>query len=291
MKVLVTGSAGFIGSHVVERLHNAGYEVDGFDHRGRGTVLGDIRDVIAVGDAMSHVDAFIHLAGLLGTQEHIQDPGPIMETNILGGLNVLQAAAKFKLPGVCIGVGNHFMDNPYSISKSAVERMVSMFNAERGTKVNIVRAMNAYGPGQVPAQPYGPSRVRKIAPSFICRAMKGDPIEVYGDGSQISDMVYVGDVADALIKAMEAALNGKTLPVIEVGPKTHTTVMDVALLVKELTGSASPIICLPKRPGEKEGAPVFAKSETLELIGMSDRGLMPLRDGLMLAIDHYRVHA
>ena len=189
MKVLVTGSAGFIGSHVVERLHNAGYEVDGFDHRGRGTVLGDIRDVIALGDAMSHVDAFIHLAGLLGTQEHIQDPGPIMETNILGGLNVLQAAAKFKLPGVCIGVGNHFMDNPYSISKSAVERMVSMFNAERGTKVNIVRAMNAYGPGQVPAQPYGPSRVRKIAPSFICRALKGDPIEVYGDGAQISDMV------------------------------------------------------------------------------------------------------
>ena len=75
MKVLVTGSAGFIGSHVVERLHNAGYEVDGFDHRGRGTVLGDIRDVIAVGDAMSHVDAFIHLAGLPRMFVSIIGPG------------------------------------------------------------------------------------------------------------------------------------------------------------------------------------------------------------------------
>ena len=179
MKVLVTGSSGFIGSHVVTRLNAAGYEVDGFDHRGRGTILGDIRDMTAVSDAMSHVDAFVHLAGLLGTQEHVQEPGPLMETNITGGLNVLQSAARFKVPGVCIGVGNHFMDNPYSISKSTVERLVSMFNTERGTMINIIRAMNAYGPGQVPAQPYGPSRVRKIAPSFICRALRGDPIEVY----------------------------------------------------------------------------------------------------------------
>ena len=104
-------------------------------------------------------------------------------------------------------------------------------------------------------------------------------------------MVDVGDGADESIKEMEAAVNGKTLPVIEVGPKTHTTGMDVARMVKEVTGSTSPIVGLPKRPGEKEGAPVFAKSETLELIGMSDRGLMPLRDGLTLTIDHYRVHA
>ena len=288
MRVLVTGGAGFIGSHVVERLNSLGYEVDVFDHRGNGTFLGDIRDATAVNDAISHADAFIHLAGMLGTQEHVADPGPLMETNITGGLNVLQAAAKYGVPGCCIGVGNHFMDNPYSISKSTVERLVSMFNADRGTRVNVIRAMNAYGPGQVPAQPYGPSRVRKIAPSFICRALRNDPIEVYGDGSQVSDMVFVGDVADALIKAMEAAIGGKVLPVVEVGPAEHTTVMDMALLVRELTRSDSQIVCLPKRPGEKEGAPVFAKVETMEYIGMSARDLVPLRSGLEQTIGYYR---
>jgi len=90
------------------------------------------------------------------------------------------------------------MQNTYSITKSTVERFVAMYNAERGTKVNVVRAMNAYGPRQVPAAPYGPSKVRKIAPSFICRALKGDPLEMYGTGSQVSDMVYVTDVAEAL---------------------------------------------------------------------------------------------
>ena len=288
MKVLVTGGAGFIGSHVVEALDENGFKALTFDHAGRGDYLGDIRDSTAVMEAMGHVDGFIHLAGILGTQECIQNPRPAVETNILGGLNVLEAAAQYHVPGVCIGVGNHFMQNTYSITKSTVERLVAMYNAERGTVVNIVRAMNAYGPRQVPARPYGPSSVRKIAPSFICRALKGDPIEVYGDGLQVSDMVYVGDVAKALVLCLKAAIKGFALSrAVEVGPVEHNTVLQIAELVKRLTNSRSDIIHLPKRPGEQHGAPVCADVSTMEQIGMSASGLVSLEDGMKKAINYY----
>ena len=149
--------------------------------------------------------------------------------------------------------------------------------------------MNAYGPRQTPAKPYGPSTVRKIAPSFICRALRCDPIEVYGGGEQISDMVYVTDLAKALCRAMEYASAGHVFDrAVEVGPAEHTTVMQVAQMVKELTNSSSPIVSLPRRPGEQMNAPVYADTETLKLVGMSPEGLVPLRDGLELAIAYYR---
>lgn len=289
MKILVTGGTGFIGSHVIDQLHLDGHEAEVFDHRGRGGFLGDIRDSTAVTEAMSHVDGFIHLAGILGTQETLKNPRPAVETNILGGLNVLEAASQYGVPGVCIGVGNHFMPNTYSITKSTVERMVKMFNIERGTRINVVRAMNAYGPRQVPAKPYGPSSVRKIAPSFICRALKGDPIEVYGDGQQISDMVYVTDVANVLVRCLYHAAQGDVLDgVVEVGPEEHNTVLQIASLVKELTGSSSEIVHLPRRPGEVPFAPVCADTDTLGKIGMNAKHFVPLREGMLKAIEYYR---
>ena len=292
MKVLVTGGSGFIGSHVVEELRKQEYQPVIFDHVARGSTdyLGDIRDSTAVTEAFSSVDAFIHLAGILGTPECLQNPRPAVETNILGGLNVLEAAAQYKVPGVCIGVGNHFMQNTYSITKSTIERFVKMYNAERGTRINVVRAMNAYGPRQTPAAPYGPSKVRKIAPSFICRALRGDPIEMYGDGSQVSDMVYVTDVAKALVRAMNyATLSGGAFDrVVEVGPKEHNTVRQIAETVKEITGSTSEIVSLPPRPGEQNGAVVCADTSTLKLVGMRAKDLVPLREGLEKAVQYYR---
>lgn len=293
MKVLVTGGAGFIGSHVCDQLRTDGHLPVVFDHYGRGPevhFLGDIRDWTAVSEAVAHCDGFIHLAGILGTQENILDPRPAVETNIYGGLNVLEAASKHGVPGVCIGVGNHFMQNTYSITKSTVERLVAMYNKERGTRVNIVRAMNAYGPRQVPARPYGPSRVRKIAPSFICRALVGDPIEVYGGGSQISDMVYVTDLATALCRSLYHAAEGTVFDrAVEVGPAEHHTVIEIAKLVKELIGGDSEIVSLPARPGEQANAPVYADVSTLSLVDMSANDLVPLRKGMELAIEYYRV--
>jgi len=217
MKVGVTGGNGFIGTYVCEELVARGNEPVVFDHRSRThdpgweVMLGDIRDATAMVELAAHCDGIIHLAAVLGTQETIQNPRPAAETNMIGGLNFLEAVAQHDLPGVYICVGNHWMNNSYSISKTAVERFVRMFNADRGTRVNNVRVVNAYGPRQLAAAPFGSGKVRKITPAVVCRALSGMPVELYGGGNQISDMVWVGDVARGLVSALEIAAQGKIL--------------------------------------------------------------------------------
>ena len=290
MYVGVTGGAGFIGSYVVDELYARGHVPLIFDHLGRKhadaeVMLGDVRDEVAMSELAAHCDGIIHLAACLGTQETIRDPRPAAETNIQGGLNFLEACAKYGIPGVYIGVGNHWMNNPYSITKTTVERFCAMYNHERGCRINIVRAMNAYGPRQLAAVPYGSGKVRKITPSFICRALAGHPVEVYGDGLQVSDMVYVADVARALVLALEAE---RIIPTVEIGPAKHNTVLEVAKLVIELTGSKSKIVHLPMRPGEIPNAIVTANVATLPAIGMNPAKLVPLREGMKKTIEYFR---
>jgi len=291
MRVLVTGGAGFIGGHVCAALVDAGHDPLIFDHYDRGgydhpVILGDVRDATAVTEAMAHVGGWIHLAAVLGTQETITNPRPAAESNLMGGLNMLEAATQYDVPGVYIGVGNHWMNNSYSISKTMVERYADMFNKNRGARVNIVRAMNAYGPGQIATPPWDTSRVRKITPSFICRAMNQLPLEVYGDGSQISDMVYVGDVAKALVRALDAGTVFDRP--VEIGPTQHTTVQEFAQMVITACGSASEIVNLPMRPGEIPGSVVCADTGTLGLVGMFPDELMPLVAGLRETVADFR---
>lgn len=300
-KVLVTGGAGFIGRYVCENLLSKGYVPIIFDHHKREnseytegceTFMGDVRDAVQVSEAMAHADGWIHLAACLGTQETIQDPYPAAETNLLGGLNILQAAAKYDVPGVYIAVGNWWMNNPYSITKNMIERFVHMYNKDRGTRVNIVRAVNAYGPRQLAAAPFGPGKVRKITPAFICRALAGMPIEVYGGGDQVSDMVYVEDVAKALVNALEYADKGKVIEkAVEVGPIEHWTVYAIATLVGEYcakeTGVSVEIKSLPMRPGEIAGSKVIADYSTLDLIGMNPDQLVPIEVGMKKTVDYF----
>lgn len=277
--ILVTGGSGFIGSHVISELRSK-YNVLSLDRHANpnflGAVLGDIRDRHAVSDAMAHSDGFIHLAGILGTQETIANPFPSAETNIMGGLNILEAAAEHNVPGVCIAVGNYWMNNTYSITKSIIERFIDMYNRERGTLIDIVRVYNAYGPGQSVAKPFGSSNVRKIMPSFICRALSGMPIEIYGDGDQIMDMVYVGDVAHRLVNQLAGVLdkasgNGKQRfpDIIECGTGRPTTVADIAQTVIDTVGHGN-IEYLPMRPGEPPSAIVLSPVEHPLFVQLED---------------------
>lgn len=296
MKVVgVTGGSGFIASHTIKELLSRGYKVVAFDRHNHDNLpegvdlfLGDMRDDVAMTEFAAHVDGIIHLAGVLGTQETIDNPRPATESNVMGGLNFLEAVAQYDIPGVYICVGNRGMYSTYSLSKSLVEDFVHMFNNYRGTRVNQVRAVNAYGEGQSVAAPFGSSKVRKITPSFICRALTDMDIELYGGGTQISDMVYVGDVAKALVNALEAADEGEVVDVVEVGPKEPKTVREVAELIKQLTMSNSDITSLPMRKGETPNAIVTANYKTLQLIGMHVDDLVSIEDGMMKTIEWYQ---
>lgn len=267
MRVLVTGGSGFIGKYVVRELKSRGHSPVVLDRSHESTeedvILCDVRDFVGVVEAMAHVDAYIHLAGVLGTQETIVNPIPAMHTNVLGGVHVLQAGAQYDLPGVVIAVGNHWMLNPYSISKSTVERLAAMYRQDRQQRVSVVRAFNAYGPDQSIAEPFGPSKVRKIMPAFICRALTGQPIEVYGDGGQVMDMIHVADVAEILVEVLQDTAHVAPFPKpVEAGTGVRTTVLDIAqvvqLEVQKQAGTTSPIVHLPMRPGETLGSVVLA---------------------------------
>lgn len=306
MKILVTGGNGFIGRYTCRELVKQGFTPIVLDPRGQAPEegcelrLGDIRDATAVNEATAHAEGVVHLAGVLGTQETISNPTPAAETNIFGGLNVLDAATEYTLPIVNIGVGNFFENNTYSLTKHCVERFCSMYQQYRGLSVATVRALNAYGPGQSIAAPYGPSKVRKITPAFVMRALNNDPIEVYGDGGQVMDMVHASDVANVLVAALRFLLDGKqTDTVFEAGTGRPTTVLDIARAVLSAVRSlgiesTSEVAHLPMRPGETPG--VVVKADTSTLVDLVPYGILPeafvrLERGMVETVDWYQRHA
>lgn len=284
MKVLVTGGAGFIGSYVVDNLIERGIKPVVFDHLGRKPMedcdifLGDTRDYTAVSEAVATCDGVIHLAGVLGTQETISKPQPSVETNIGGGLNVFEAVRHYKLPAVYIAVGNHWMNNSYSITKTTAERFALMYNKEHGTRIALVRGLNAYGP----RQKHYP--VRKIMPNFILPALKGEEITVYGNGEQIMDMIYVADLAEILVRAL---LNdhGVYDRAFEAGTGRKTSVKFIAEEVIRQVGNGS-VKYVPMRPGEAENSVVLADVETLLPLG--DMKMTTLEEGIAITVPYFK---
>jgi UDP-glucose 4-epimerase len=296
MKVLVTGAQGFIGQYTVEELLRRGHSVIAFDRYDKGArpegsefFLGDIEDDVAVTEAFAHSDAFIHLAGVLGTQETIKNPRPAARVNLLGGLNVVMASHQYSVPGVNIAVGNHWMNNTYSITKSTMERFIKMTNKELGTKINIVRPTNCFGPRQASFPPYGPSKVKKITPAFINAAIRDEPIGIYGDGTQISDMIFVEDVAKVLATAMEHAVDGKVYEhAFEVGYGDPITVNEVAETVIKVAESRSTLNHVPMRPGEEEHGVVIADPDTLAPLGITKADFLPLEEALARTVEWFK---
>jgi UDP-glucose 4-epimerase len=171
MKTVLVIGLGFIGHHVVNQLLKEGFSVTvlernpskDFFSKDYEIILGDVRDRNLISDVIRKFDGVINLAGILGTSETINNPFPSVDTNIIGALNVFEAIKSEQKDTklVHITVGNHFMNNTYAITKSASERFALMYNREHGTKISVVRALNAYGP----YQKHEP--VRKMIPNFI----------------------------------------------------------------------------------------------------------------------------
>ncbi len=287
-KILVTGGAGFIGSHVVDNLLRRRLKVTILEKKRTiklnqvKIIYGNVKNRTLINKIVKNYDGVIHLAATLGTQETVAHPKPVVDNNIHGSLNIFEAIREVDVPAVYIGVGNYWMNNPYSITKSAAARFALMFNKEFSTKIAVVRGLNAYGP----RQKHKP--VRKMVPNFIIPALKGEPITIYGDGKQVMDMIYVEDLAEILVRALikKHQVYDKTF---EAGMAKLTTVNQIAKLIIELTGSKSKLNYAPMRPGEISNSVVKAdkKSWNLEKLGWRESDFTSLKEGLKKTIEYY----
>lgn len=294
MRVLVTGGGGFIGKHVVHNLEARGIRPVLFDRRSiepsgepyRETLLGNVRDRTAVWQAIEETDAVIHLAGMLGTAEMVDNPMPAIENNILGTMNVFLGIRAFDKPAVYITLGNHFMNNTYSITKSTSERFALMANKEWGTHIAVVRGYNAYGPGQKIAP------VKKIIPSMLMSALRDEPISIYGGGDQIADMIYVEDLADILVRALVEE-HGIYDSIFEAGTGMPTTVNQVGhaviKAVEDYRGRPidSFLSHTEMRAGEPENAVVLGDPNTLKPLGIDPAYLTALMVGVKQTVPAY----
>jgi nucleoside-diphosphate-sugar epimerase len=273
MKVLVFGGRGFIGQHLCRLLLDRRCRVVSYDRRYEcpaiigdplnaiDRVKGDIKDREAVFEAVNQCDRWINLAGLLGTSEMIERASDAVAVNVQGALNVYDAARMFGKPGVQITVGNHWMNNPYSITKSTAERFALMYNKELGTDIRVVRAMNVYGPGQKP------SPVKKFFPNAVLSALHNYPIKVYGNGLQQMDFIYVKDAAKILVDfVLEDGVDNSK--VYDCGSGESTKIVDTAREIIRIADSQSTIELVPMRPGEPAWAKVVADEAPL---GLTDR--------------------
>jgi nucleoside-diphosphate-sugar epimerase len=284
-KIWVSGGSGFIGSHVVDECLARGYLVLAFDRvarphkEGVKLFLGDIRDRNAVNESLSLTDGGIDLAGILGTAENVDNPFPAVETNIMGGLNFFDACRKHKKRGVQITVGNYWMNNTYSITKRTLEKFALMYNKEHGTQIALVRGLSVYGEGQK----HKP--IRKIAPNFICRALRGEKLMIYGSGETIQDQVYVKDIAYILVEALVNP-NTRFDKVYEAGTGREVTVNQIAELVNKLTGNKAGVEHIPMRKGEDELSVIKANPETLKELG--NHKFTTLEEGYEKVVKWYR---
>jgi UDP-glucose 4-epimerase len=226
--ILVTGGAGFIGSALIGRLvdDNRIVAFDNLsrdslkgrpfrDHSNLRLVKGDVLDYDAVARAMAGVDIVVHCAAVTGIDTVIRSPVRTMRVNLLGSANVLEAAARQMRCDrvICFSTSEVFgqqafrsaeTDRPvmgvvgearwsYAVSKLAEEHLAIAYHRELGLPTTVVRPFNVYGPGQV-----GEGAIR----TFILRALRGETIEIHGDGTQIRAWCYVDDMVDGLLLAM-----------------------------------------------------------------------------------------
>jgi len=287
MNILITGGAGFLGSHLVTNLLARGYEVTIFDRKQKSRYdaaffYGDIKDREAVFEVVNQTDMWVNLAGLLGTSEMMNNPQSAIDVNVSGALNVFDAARQCGKRGVQISVGNYWMNNPYAITKLTAEKFALTYNKERGTDIRVVRGMNAYGPGQK----HRP--VRKIIPNLVIPALLGEPITIYGDGEQVMDMIYVKDIVDILARVLLKDDLDSSI-VYEAGIRGVTINATVALVMR-LTHSISKVNHVPMRPGEDTNGAVQiseeGKARLLELGFMATQRDVAFQE----TIDWYKKH-
>ncbi len=266
MKYLITGGAGFIGSHLAQKLIARSDQVVIFDNLSTGSTSnlseikekikfeqGDIQNKVAIDKLVSESDYVIHLAAALGVFTIVNKPLESLKTNLQGSEVVLEACDKYRKPVLIASTSEIYGKNDkvplneeddriighplksrwsYSEAKAVDESLAYFYYLENKLPIRIVRLFNTVGPRQVGH--YG-----MVVPRFVTAALKNNPLSVYGSGDQIRCFCHVDDVVRALLLVMDSE---KTVgQVFNVGNNQQITIMELAKKVIELTGSSSTI--------------------------------------------------
>ena len=280
MRILITGGAGFIGSHLAEALLDVGHEVFVLDDLSTGSIdnLAHLKDRPGfhytidtvfndrlVAEMVDRADVIFHLAAAVGVKLIVERPVHTIETNVHGTEVILRHAAKKKKLVFIASTSEVYgksTDVPfretadlvlgattrhrwaYACSKALDEFLALAHWKERQLPVIIVRFFNTVGPRQTGQ--YG-----MVVPTFVRQALAGEPITVFGDGTQSRSFTYVGDVVGALLKLMvEPKAIGE---VFNIGNIEEVTIHQLAERVKSITGSASPIVTIPYEEAYEAG--------------------------------------
>lgn len=267
IKTLVTGGAGFIGSHVVDLLLDHGHSIIVLDNFSTGRIenLSHVEDKIDIvecdiskpgewASSFNNIDWVIHLAALADIVPSIQNPGSYFQANVVGTFNVLQAAKSsnvdrfiYSASSSCYGIPDIYPTPetapvqplyPYALTKRLGEELVLHFAEIYGLNSISLRFFNVYGTRSRTSGTYG-----AVFGVFLAQKLANLPLTIVGDGSQTRDFTYVTDVAEAVIAACQSEKSGL---ILNVGSNTTVSVNKLA----ELIGGDS--VNIPKRPGEPD---------------------------------------
>lgn len=302
MKILVTGGAGFIGSHIVEHFQSqadvvvldnfrSGFRknLDGLQCR---LIEGSITDPVAVRQAVQGVDYIFHLAAMISVPESMTKPRECVEINTQGTLIVLEEAARAGVKKLCLSSSAAiYGDNPrlpktedmlpepkspYAVTKLDGEYYCRMFHDEGWLKTACMRYFNVFGPRQDPKSQYAAA-----VPIFIDKAVRNDPITIFGDGLQTRDFVFVKDVVAAnVFLATRPDLTG----VYNVACGGTITIKELAEKIVVLTGSGSQIRFAAERAGD-------IKHSKADVTKIKSAGFAPMNrfeDGLSRTIEFFK---
>jgi UDP-glucose 4-epimerase len=266
VKYLITGGAGFIGSHLVEKLIARDDQVVVFDNLSTGSAInlsgikekitfheGDILNKAVIDKIVSESDYVVHLAAALGVFNIVNKPLESLKTNLQGSEIVLEACDKYRKPVLIASTSEIYGKNDkvplneeddriighplksrwsYSEAKAVDESLAYFYYLENKLSIRIVRFFNTVGPRQIGH--YG-----MVVPRFVSAALKNEPLSVYGSGDQIRCFCHVDDAVRALLLVMDS--DNAVGEVFNVGNNQQVTIMDLAKKVIELTGSSSTI--------------------------------------------------
>ena len=306
--VLVTGGAGFIGSHLVDalladaatrvtvldRLSIGGSRENLAHHEGDDRfrfVLGDARDGATVDPLVASVDVVVHAAAETHVDRSIEGPLAFVESNVLGTATVLEACRHHATRLVMVSTDEVYGErpqgvdpfpegaplrprSPYAASKAAADLLCSAYRTTYGVDVAIVRGTNAYGPRQL----------ERVIPTFAVAALRGEPLPVYGAGEQRREYLHASDWARGVVAVLE---RGEPGGVYNVGSGTEITTIDLARRILAVVGaSGDRIASVPDRPGHDFR---YGVDDTrLRALGWTPS--IAFDDGLAATVAWYREH-